>query len=32
MSRDDQDMTDPDQFEGAPHPREQFAFFGHRGR
>jgi DNA polymerase-3 subunit delta' len=29
MSRDDQDMTDPDQFEGAPHPREQFAFFGH---
>ena len=29
MSRDDQDMTDPDQFEGAPHPREQLAFFGH---
>lgn len=29
MSRDDQNMTDPDQFEGAPHPREQFAFFGH---
>jgi DNA polymerase-3 subunit delta' len=30
MSRDDQDVADPDQFEGAPHPREQFAFFGHR--
>jgi len=29
MSRDDQDMVDPDQFEGALHPREQFAFFGH---
>ncbi|MBB4041575.1 DNA polymerase-3 subunit delta' [Microvirga flocculans] len=29
MSRDDQGMAEPDQFEGAPHPREQFAFFGH---
>ncbi|WP_201836993.1 DNA polymerase III subunit delta' [Microvirga zambiensis] len=29
MSRDDQDIAEPDQFEGAPHPREQFAFFGH---
>src|SRR5918993_1736585 len=30
MSRDDQDAAEPDRFEGAPHPREQFAFFGHR--
>jgi DNA polymerase-3 subunit delta' len=29
MSRDDQDAVEPDGFEGAPHPREQFAFFGH---
>ncbi|MEE1656543.1 DNA polymerase III subunit delta' [Microvirga sp. CF3062] len=30
MSRDAQDVVEPDGFEGAPHPREQFAFFGHR--
>ncbi|MBB3020009.1 DNA polymerase-3 subunit delta' [Microvirga lupini] len=30
MSRDGQDVIEPDGFEGAPHPREQFAFFGHR--
>jgi DNA polymerase-3 subunit delta' len=30
MSRDNQDVVEPDGFEGAPHPREQFAFFGHR--
>jgi DNA polymerase-3 subunit delta' len=30
MSRDDPDAVEPDGFEGAPHPREQFAFFGHR--
>ncbi|MBJ6125694.1 DNA polymerase III subunit delta' [Microvirga splendida] len=30
MSRDAQDVIEPDGFEGAPHPREQFAFFGHR--
>ncbi|MDF2971276.1 MAG: family transcriptional regulator [Microvirga sp.] len=30
MSRDNQDVVEPDRFEGAPHPREQFAFFGHR--
>jgi len=30
MSRDDQEAVEPDQFEGAPHPRGQFAFFGHR--
>lgn len=29
MSRDDQDV-EPDQLDGAPHPRNQFAFFGHR--
>jgi DNA polymerase III subunit delta' len=29
MSRDDQEAVDPDRFEGVPHPREQFAFFGH---
>jgi DNA polymerase-3 subunit delta' len=29
MSRDASE-TEPDGFEGAPHPREQFAFFGHR--
>lgn len=30
MSRDNQDVVEPDRLEGAPHPREQFAFFGHR--
>ncbi|MGF9764076.1 DNA polymerase III subunit delta' [Microvirga sp. 0TCS3.31] len=30
MSRDSQEAVEPDGFEGAPHPREQFAFFGHR--
>ncbi|WP_201860095.1 DNA polymerase III subunit delta' [Microvirga soli] len=30
MSRDNQDVVEPDGFEGAPNPREQFAFFGHR--
>ncbi|WP_262268986.1 DNA polymerase III subunit delta' [Microvirga yunnanensis] len=30
MSRDAEDVAEPDQLEGAPHPREQFAFFGHR--
>jgi DNA polymerase-3 subunit delta' len=30
MSRDDRDVAEPDQFEGATHPREQFAFFGHQ--
>lgn len=30
MARDDQDDIEPDQFDGAPHPRNQFAFFGHR--
>ncbi len=30
MSRDGQDAVEPDQFEGALHPREQFSFFGHR--
>jgi DNA polymerase-3 subunit delta' len=30
MPRDDQDVVEPDGFENAPHPREQFAFFGHR--
>ena len=30
MSRDDQDVVEPDGFEGTPHPREQFAFFGHQ--
>ncbi|MCG7393840.1 DNA polymerase III subunit delta' [Microvirga sp. ACRRW] len=30
MSRDDQDSIEPDQLDGAPHPRNQFAFFGHR--
>lgn len=30
MSREAQEANDPDQFEGTPHPREQFAFFGHR--
>jgi DNA polymerase-3 subunit delta' len=30
MSRDGQDVVEPDGFEGAPHPREQVAFFGHR--
>jgi DNA polymerase-3 subunit delta' len=29
MSRDTDAMAEPDRFEGAPHPREQFAFFGH---
>jgi DNA polymerase III subunit delta' len=26
----DTDLPEPDQLEGAPHPREQAAFFGHR--
>ncbi len=30
MSRDGQGVVEPDGFEGAPHPREQFAFFGHQ--
>src|SRR5919112_1955349 len=30
MSREDQDAGEPDGLAGAPHPREQFAFFGHR--
>ncbi len=30
MSRDDEGVVEPDGFEGAPHPREQFAFFGHQ--
>jgi DNA polymerase-3 subunit delta' len=30
MPRDDQDVVEPDGFENALHPREQFAFFGHR--
>src|SRR3954470_15467767 len=30
MSRDDQDAIEPDQFDGAPHPRDRFAFFGHQ--
>ncbi|MCB5177380.1 DNA polymerase III subunit delta' [Microvirga lenta] len=30
MSRDDAEAVEPDQLEGAPHPREQFAFYGHR--
>lgn len=30
MSREDQEALEPDQFDGAPHPRDQFAFFGHR--
>ncbi|MBM1172064.1 DNA polymerase III subunit delta' [Microvirga arabica] len=30
MSRDGQDVVEPDGFEGAPHPREQYAFFGHQ--
>jgi DNA polymerase-3 subunit delta' len=30
MSRDEQGPAEPDQLEGALHPREQFAFFGHR--
>jgi DNA polymerase-3 subunit delta' len=29
MSRDDHAAAEPDQLEGAPHPREQLAFFGH---
>jgi DNA polymerase-3 subunit delta' len=29
MSRDDQEQIEPDGFEGAPHPRKQFAFIGH---
>lgn len=29
MSRDTDAMVEPDRFEGAPHPREQFALFGH---
>ncbi len=30
MSRDSQETVEPDGLEGAPHPREQFAFFGHQ--
>lgn len=30
MSRNDHDVVEPDGFEGAPHPRQQFAFFGHQ--
>jgi DNA polymerase-3 subunit delta' len=30
MSRDDQEALEPDQLEGAPHPRNQFALFGHQ--
>jgi DNA polymerase-3 subunit delta' len=31
MSREGQaEAVEPDQLEGAPHPREQFAFFGHQ--
>lgn len=29
MSRNEPAIVEPDQLEGAPHPREQFAFFGH---
>ncbi|NBJ13412.1 DNA polymerase III subunit delta' [Microvirga arsenatis] len=29
MSREPQGLPEPDQLEGTPHPREQFAFFGH---
>ena len=29
MSRDTDAMVEPDRFETAPHPREQFALFGH---
>ncbi len=29
MPRDVQDAIEPDQLDGAPHPRNQFAFFGH---
>jgi DNA polymerase III subunit delta' len=29
MSREAGDFAEPDRLEGAPHPREQFAFFGH---
>ncbi len=29
MSRDAEALPEPDRFEGAPHPREQTAFFGH---
>jgi DNA polymerase-3 subunit delta' len=29
MSREDQEMNEPDQLEGVLHPREQFSFFGH---
>lgn len=30
MARDEQDIPEPDSLEGIPHPRDQFAFFGHR--
>jgi DNA polymerase-3 subunit delta' len=30
MSRNEPEAIEPDQFDGAPHPRDQFAFFGHR--
>ena len=29
MSRDLDEADEPDRFEGAPHPRERFALFGH---
>src|SRR5215218_11128414 len=29
MSRDGQGVIEPDGLDGAPHPREQLAFFGH---
>ncbi len=30
MSRDIPESPEPDRFDGAPHPRDQFAFFGHQ--
>jgi DNA polymerase III subunit delta' len=30
MSRDREGQAEPDQLDGAPHPREQLAFFGHK--
>ncbi|MCB8820778.1 DNA polymerase III subunit delta' [Microvirga rosea] len=29
MSRDKTEFDEPDRFDGAPHPREQFSLFGH---
>src|SRR5919202_4392436 len=29
MSRDSDDLVEPDRFDAAPHPRERFALFGH---